>query len=95
MTVIARARSATRDARNMALVDSYGRLALLLETLARPTDHGPACIEGRLTHADIASRIGCSREMVSKLVKDLELGGYLKRIAAGEYQRLKTLPARW
>jgi CRP/FNR family cyclic AMP-dependent transcriptional regulator len=43
----------------------------------------------------MAQRLGCSREMVSKLVKDLELGGYLRRVAAGEYQRLKALPARW
>jgi predicted transcriptional regulator of viral defense system len=33
--------------------------------------------------------------MVSKLVKDLEQGGYLSRIANGCYQRLKPLPARW
>jgi CRP/FNR family cyclic AMP-dependent transcriptional regulator len=43
----------------------------------------------------MAQRLGCSREMVSKLVKDLELGGYLKRVAAGQYERLKNLPARW
>jgi len=93
-TVIGRARSATRHARDLALVDSYGRLAQLLEALARPADNGHACIEGRLTHAEIASRIGCSREMVSRLLKDLERGGY---IAQGPQQMalLRPLPARW
>ncbi|MDQ5896988.1 MAG: family transcriptional regulator, cyclic receptor protein [Pseudomonadota bacterium] len=94
MTVIARARSATRDARDLALVDSYGRLSRLFETMARPADNGQCCIEGRLTHSEIASRIGCSREMVSRLLKDLERGGY---IAQGPQQLtlLRPLPARW
>jgi CRP/FNR family cyclic AMP-dependent transcriptional regulator len=87
--VIRRARAATLSTKQLALNDVYGRLKNLVDDLTRDGAH----LE--LTHQGMAQRLGCSREMVSKLVKDLELGGYLKRVAAGEYQRLKTLPARW
>jgi CRP/FNR family cyclic AMP-dependent transcriptional regulator len=83
--VIRRARAATLSTKQMALHDVYGRLKALLESAP----------EERLTHQAMAQRLGCSREMVSKLMKDLELGGYLARHAAGRYQLLRPLPARW
>lgn len=87
--VIRRARAATLSTKQLALNDVYGRLKSLLET---GTAAGQ---ELQLTHQAMAQRLGCSREMVSKLVKDLELGGYLLRVANGRYQRLRGLPARW
>jgi CRP/FNR family cyclic AMP-dependent transcriptional regulator len=87
--VIRRARAATLSTKQLALNDVYGRLKSLLET---GTASGE---ELQLTHQAMAQRLGCSREMVSKLIKDLELGGYLARIANGRYQRLRGLPARW
>lgn len=87
--VIRRARAATLSTKQLALNDVYGRLKSLVDASTGDGRH----LE--LTHQGMAQRLGCSREMVSKLVKDLELGGYLKRVAAGEYQRLKNLPARW
>ena len=92
--VIRRARLATRDARNMALLDAYGRLVRLLDELAVPQEDGTRVIRERLTHAEIASRVGCSREMVSRLMKDLERGGYLA--SNGSSMRLKShLPSNW
>jgi len=87
--VIRRARAATLSTKQLALNDVYGRLKALLESATVTTD------EVQLTHQAMAQRLGCSREMVSKLVKDLEQGGYLVRVANGRYRRLKTLPARW
>ncbi|MGQ3053487.1 MAG: Crp/Fnr family transcriptional regulator [Roseateles sp.] len=87
--VIRRARAATLSTKQLALNDVYGRLKNLVDASTGDGSHLA------LTHQGMAQRLGCSREMVSKLVKDLELGGYLKRVAAGEYQRLKNLPARW
>ncbi|MEJ6006186.1 Crp/Fnr family transcriptional regulator [Paucibacter sp. AS339] len=87
--VIRRARAATLSTKQLALNDVYGRLRALLET---SSEDGA---DIHLTHQAMAQRLGCSREMVSKLVKDLELGGYLIRVANGRYQRLKPLPARW
>lgn len=92
--VITRARMATRDARNMALMDSYGRLVALLDDLAVPQDDGTRRLISRVTHAEIASRIGCSREMVSRLLKDLERGGYTATVGRSLHL-LKPLPSRW
>ena len=92
--VIARARMATLSARNMALLDVYGRVIQLLETLAVAQPDGTRLIEERLTHAEIASRVCCSREMVSRLMKDLEVGAYVRK----EQRRLlllRQLPSRW
>ena len=92
--VIRRARAATVSATQVALNDVYGRLALLLKSLARPADAGHAVIDQRPTHQDIANRLGCSREMVSRLMKDLQRGGYVvKNGAALQVQR--ELPPRW
>ncbi len=88
-----RARVATQSARSMALLDVYGRVVQLFESLAIAQPDGTRVIAERLTHAEIASRIGCSREMVSRLMKDLEAGGYL---SVGDRLRLlRGLPARW
>lgn len=91
--VIRRARVATLNAKQLALNDVYGRLVNLFSTLAQPQEDGSLRTE-RLTHRDLASRLGCSREMVSRLLKDLETGGYVRSSAAG-LVLLKPLPARW
>ena len=42
------------------------------------TEHdGKLLIEDKLTQQDIANRIGASREMVSRILKDLAAGGYI------------------
>ncbi len=92
--VIRRARAATVTATQVALNDVYGRLAQLLRSLARPDEYGHGVIDQRLTHLEIANRLGCSREMVSRLMKDLERGGYVVR--EGALTRLnRELPPRW
>jgi CRP/FNR family transcriptional regulator, cyclic AMP receptor protein len=93
--IIARARSATAAVRNLALLDAYGRLAAALDTLAEPPDaSGARPIPARTTHADLAQRIGTSREMVSKLLRDLEKGGYIK-VDKRSMALVKKLPAKW
>lgn len=92
--VIHRARLATQSARSMALLDVYGRVVQLLNDLAVPQAEGERLIGTRLTHQEIASRVGCSREMVSRLMKDLESGGYL-RMQAKTVLLMRPLPARW
>ena len=92
--VIRRARSATETARQMALLDVYGRVIHTLEG-----QHGPATQQApvqltQITHQQIASRVGASREMVSRLLKDLEKGGYLE-LGIKRITLKKKLPARW
>lgn len=91
--VIRRARAATISAKQLALNDVYGRLVSLLNELAVPRPDGTRLIAERLTHQEMANRLGCSREMVSRLMKDLA-GGYLA-VDGGRYRLLKDLPARW
>lgn len=93
--LIARSRWTTERARELALFDVYGRLRLLLENLAPPPDaQGERPIAERLTHQAIASRLGSSREMVSRLMKDLEKGGYI-RTARASVTLLRALPKSW
>jgi len=92
--VIRRARAATLSARQLALNDVYGRLRALLQSLAQPAADGTAVVAERLTHQALSQRLGCSREMVSRLVKDLERGGYLRQ-ERGHYRLDKPLPQRW
>jgi CRP/FNR family cyclic AMP-dependent transcriptional regulator len=92
--IIRRARAATLSAKQLALNDVYGRLVLLLDGLAVALPDGRRLIEERLTHQELAHRLGCSREMVSRLMKDLEQGGYLQT-QPRQWQLLRPLPARW
>jgi CRP/FNR family cyclic AMP-dependent transcriptional regulator len=93
--VIRRARAATLSARQLALNDVYGRLKAVLDALAGPPDaDGTRLIGERLTHQALANRLGCSREMVSRLVKDLERGDYLDGNASC-LRLLRALPSRW
>ena len=92
--VIRRARSATLSAKNFAFIDVYGRLTQFLQEQAEPEDDGTACVKERLTQQDIASRLGCSREMVSRILNDLKDGGYIDVI--DRRIRIRTrLPAHW
>ena len=92
--LIRRARLATESARSMALLDVYSRLKRLLEARAVTQADGTRVVAERLTHQAIASEIGCSREMVSRLMKDLESGGYLSPVQR-QVVLVRDLPARW
>src|SRR5690606_13375656 len=61
--LIRRARLATESARNVALIDVYGRLAKLLESwaLAPTEDSGERPLRERLTHQQMAQHLACSR----------------------------------
>jgi len=92
--VIGSARRATLTARQLALNDAYGNLKAWLEAEAVACADGTRWIENRPTHRELAARIGRSREMVSRLLKDLETGGYVA--VEGRGWRLgKALPTRW
>ncbi len=94
--VIRRARDATAAARNMALLDVYSRLVVALEDpkhLLTSRTADSVTLEA-VTHQDIASRVGASREMVSRLLKDLEKGGYIE-MGVKRITLLKKLPQRW
>jgi len=92
--VIRRARLATQSARNMALLDVYGRVVAVLEEIAVAQPEGGRVIAQRPTHREIASRVGSSREMVSRILKDLATGGFLAPHGTG-WLMPRPLPRRW
>lgn len=92
--VIGRARAATLTARQLALNDVYGRVKLLLEAMVDLPGLDAWARSERITHRDMAARVGCSREMVSRVMKDLENGGHVMTTALQLCVRL-PLPARW
>jgi CRP/FNR family transcriptional regulator, cyclic AMP receptor protein len=92
--VIRRARAATETARSMALLDVYGRVIATLEGHEGPAAPDAPILLTQITHQSIASRVGASREMVSRLLKDLEKGGYIE-LGVKRITLLKKLPARW
>lgn len=93
--VIRRARAATLSARQLALNDVYGRLKQQLEASAAPQADGSRWIAQRLTHRALAERVGCSREMVSRVMKDLQAGGHAVPEGAGLRLSRGHLPPRW
>jgi CRP/FNR family cyclic AMP-dependent transcriptional regulator len=93
--LIRRARLATESARSVALIDVYGRLVLLLNQLAcEPDPEGLRALRERITHQAMAQHLACSREMVSRLMRDLEIGGYVA-VRERWIWLLKPLPTRW
>jgi CRP/FNR family cyclic AMP-dependent transcriptional regulator len=88
-----RVRALTENVRNLALLDVYGRVARLLLELA-VEERGRRVIVGKLTQKDIADRIGASREMVSRIFKELVAGGYV--VLEGKHIVIaRDLPLRW
>jgi CRP/FNR family transcriptional regulator, cyclic AMP receptor protein len=92
--VIRRARAATVSLKGIALNTVYGRLKLLLEQQARPDASGAAVWHAMPTQLAISRQLGCSREMVTRLLGDLEAGSYV-RMRPREITLLRPLPAKW
>jgi CRP/FNR family cyclic AMP-dependent transcriptional regulator len=75
--LVRRLREADRKIGSLALLDVYGRVARLLLDMAENVD-GEKVVTKRLPKQDIAKMIGASREMVSRVMKDLQTGGYIE-----------------
>ena len=91
--VIRRARAATLSLRAVALNDVYGRVCWLLNQRAEPLADGTRRV-APLTHQEMANLLACTRPMVSRVMKELEIGGYLAR-EGRHLHLLKALPARF
>jgi len=91
--LIQRVRVATESVKSLALTDVYGRLVRLLLSLAVDRD-GRLVIPEKLTQQDIAERVGASRDMISRLMKDLVGGGYLA-VEERTITILKKPPPGW
>jgi len=91
--IIDRARLATNSVKDLALLDVYGRVARLLLNMA--VEHnGKLEIPEKLTQQEIAERVGASRDMVSRIFRDLTAGGYIT-VESRHITINKKPPARW
>lgn len=91
--LMGKVRSLTNKVFDLALKDVYSRFVRFVDENAIERD-GKRMVPERLTQHDIAGRIGGSREMVSRIVKDLTAGGYIS-IDAKHITVHKKLPANW
>lgn len=88
-----RLRALSENVRSLALMDVYGRVARLLLELAE--EHGDTkIISVKLTHNDIATRVGASPKMVSRIMQELKKGGYIRK-TDGQLIIDRSLPAAW
>jgi CRP/FNR family cyclic AMP-dependent transcriptional regulator len=92
MDVVARLRRLVQRTKGFTMEDVYGRVVQLLLASAGETE-GKRVIE-RLTHAEIGQRVGATREMVGRVMRDLARGGYIEA-ARGRVTILRKPPKRW
>jgi len=86
-------RGLNENVKSLAMLDVYGRVARLLLELAVEKE-GHMVIPQKLTQKEMANKVGASREMINRILRDLTTGGYIK-VEAGLIRIQKTPPARW
>ena len=92
--LVQRLRSADRKIESLALMDVYGRVARSLIEAAHTDEQGRTTIRDKVSRQDLAKMVGASREMVSRVMKDLEDRGYIETMLNGSVvikERLNAL----
>jgi CRP/FNR family cyclic AMP-dependent transcriptional regulator len=84
--LVQRLRTADRKIESLALMDVYGRVARLLLEMSSVVD-GQKVVTRKISKQDIAKMIGASREMVSRVMKDLQLQGFIREADGRIYLR--------
>jgi len=72
-----RLREADRKIGSLALMDVYGRVVSLLLEMSEVID-GQHVITKKIVKQEMAGMIGASREMVSRVMKDLQVRGIIE-----------------
>jgi CRP/FNR family transcriptional regulator, cyclic AMP receptor protein len=92
--LVQRLRHADRKIESLALMDVYGRVARALLESAAEDSAGNTVIRDKVSRQDLAKMVGASREMVSRVMKDLEERGFIETRDDGSLlvkERLHTL----
>ena len=76
--LVQRLRHADRKIESLALMDVYGRVARALLESAASDSAGNTVIRDKVSRQDLAKMVGASREMVSRVMKDLEERGFIE-----------------
>ncbi len=80
--LVKRLREADKKIETLALLDVYGRVARVLLDFSE-MQGGERIIRTKLPRQEIAKMIGASREMVSRVMKGLEVDGYIVPMPEG------------
>ena len=80
--LVSRLRAADRQIESLALLDVYGRVARTLLDMAEDVS-GTLIIRNKVSRQDMAKVVGASREMVSRVMKDLEERGMIETLETG------------
>jgi CRP-like cAMP-binding protein len=75
--LVQRLRKADQQIESLALLDVYGRVARTLLEMSETID-GERIIRNKVSRQDMAKIVGASREMVSRVMKDLEERGVIE-----------------
>jgi CRP/FNR family transcriptional regulator, cyclic AMP receptor protein len=92
--LVQRLRHADRKIESLALMDVYGRVARALLEFAVADAENNLIIRDKVSRQDLAKMVGASREMVSRVMKDLEERGFIETRADGSMlvkERLNSL----
>ncbi len=90
--LITRIQDLTEEVSSLALEDVYNRVVRILYKHAEEV--GEKLVTEKLTQQDIASRVGATREMVHRILKELKTGGYIS-IEGKHITIEKKLPPGW
>lgn len=92
--VIWRARRLTARTKDLSLNSTYGRLVKLLNERAVAEPDGTRLVAEHSTHRELADHVGCSRAMVTRLLRDLATNGSV--VQEKRHLRLtRDLPPKW
>lgn len=81
--LVRRLREADKKIETLALLDVYGRVARVLLDFSENVG-GERVVKSKLPRQEIAKMIGASREMVSRVMKGLEIDGYIVPMPEGK-----------
>lgn len=86
-------RELTSNVKGLAILDVYGRLIKILRKMSIENGENKV-IPDRPTQQELANMVGASREMVTRIFRDLSVGGYIT-IEGKSLIINKKLPPSW
>ncbi len=92
-SLIYRVKVLTKNVESLALMDVYGRVARLFRDAAVTDDAGHQYVPG-LSQQKIAEKVGASRSMINRILKDLTTGGYIE-VSREKIELKRALPSKW
>ena len=90
--LVQRLRQADRKISSLALMSVYGRVADALIEMAKTNPNEDMVIREKVSRQEIAKMVGASREMVSRVMKDLEIRGFVEELDNGH---MRIHERRW